>query len=316
MGGYFPGDYFSGGVGTTPVTPAPVISSDLSAFSWRSADGETLSLSNYFTSNYLVRGLQGVTAPQSETILQSSPFQDGYTILRVELPGRTIAFDLDVIGNTRQDLEIRKRLIGRIFSGRRLNGGTNLGTLTLTTASGTVYSVQCVPYRIEDSGDRSPVFQRYSIELLAEDSFFLGSNQTVPLVEGAGLTFPLIFPLVFIGGEILIDLQGDIPVFPIIQVDGPATNPEILNLTTGKTIRANVVVPSGQRLNLDHRWGQKTAKFISLSDGVELDQFDKLSTDSEFWWLQTGENRIQFTKDAGGGVGTVIYQPKFQSVGT
>jgi hypothetical protein len=314
--GYFPPGYFPGDGTTPPGTGGPAVDTgNYSSFLWVSSDGESLQVENYNQAGFLVHSLEGVSSPPGDVVTQQAPFQDGTTSVRSQLQGRSIFFELECIGSTRAELEAKKKAVGRLFSARNKVGGKNLGRLALTLSDLTMYQIYAVPVHVDDSGSgRGPNWQGFSIELYAEDPFFLGATNSAQLIDGSGVIFPITFPLSLIGGDILITVGGDVPVYPTIQIDGSVTNPTIYNLTTEKYIKVNTVIPTGQRLEIDHRFGKKTVKFISLSDATESNQFDKLESGSEFWFLPVGENHLRFTKDSGANTGIVTWVNRYQAV--
>lgn len=317
--GYFPPPYFPG-TGPTPAPgepppPSSTASGTYSSFLWTSSDGEILQIENYNQNGFLVHSLEGVSSPPGDVVTQQAPFQDGTSSIRSQLQGRSIIFELEAIGLDRADFEAKRKIIGRLFSARNKIGGKNLGKLSLTLSDLSVYQIYAIPVHVDDAGrGRGPIWQAFSIELYAEDPFFLGSTNSKQLIDGSGIIFPISFPLSFIGGDVMVTVEGDVPVYPVLQIDGSVVNPTIYNLTTGKKMMVNTIVPTGQRLEIDHRFGAKTVKFISLSDATQSDQFDKLASDSEFWFLPIGENHLRFTKDAGANTGIVIWVNRYQAV--
>lgn len=90
---------------------------------------------------------------------------------------------------------------------------------------------------------------------------------------------------------------------PVLQMDGPFTNPRISNGVDGRVTALDLTVPAGKTLTVDVY--RKTA---SLSDGTDV--FSTVRLDNQWWKLYPGNNTIQFNRsDTGALVNCrVIYQ--------
>ena len=79
---------------------------------------------------------------------------------------------------------------------------------------------------------------------------------------------------------------------PTITIDGPATNPKVLNTTDGaKYVQANLVLGAGDTLIID--LAAKTATVASVS---VLDDMDPAS---QWWVLRPGSNSLTYSRTAG-----------------
>lgn len=77
---------------------------------------------------------------------------------------------------------------------------------------------------------------------------------------------------------------------PIIEIDGPFTNPRITNNLWARTIRLDLVVPFGQTLIID-----VAAKTILMYDGANyFDYYSYKRNDNQWWSLTPGVNNIAF----------------------
>jgi hypothetical protein len=76
---------------------------------------------------------------------------------------------------------------------------------------------------------------------------------------------------------------------PILEIQGPVTNPRITNGgDSNRGIRLDLVISAGQTLILNAN--DRTATL----GGV--DQSDKIRTDNQWWVLNPGNNLITFTR--------------------
>jgi hypothetical protein len=98
----------------------------------------------------------------------------------------------------------------------------------------------------------------------------------LPLVLGASDIF----------AAVTITNTGDVDAWPIITVDGPGTDLNVRNDTTGLAWSFPGTIAPGSTLVVDHRPGHKSARL----DG--LNAFGRLAEDSVLWPLVPGANRI------------------------
>lgn len=83
-------------------------------------------------------------------------------------------------------------------------------------------------------------------------------NVSVGLAASSGgLVFPLVFPLDFglgtSGGLLYLTNSGNAQAWPIFNLQGPLTAPQIINITTGKVLafKSTTVIPAGQTWQID-----------------------------------------------------------------
>lgn len=115
---------------------------------------------------------------------------------------------------------------------------------------------------------------------------------STPLKTAAGgmtfdATFDLTFGAVPEGGFMVAENVGGFPTPVTLRVDGPAVNPRIRHTDFDRRLRTNITLDASQWLILD------SASETVLLNG-EHDRTSLLSTDSVFFDLQPGVNRIEF----------------------
>lgn len=92
-----------------------------------------------------------------------------------------------------------------------------------------------------------------------------------------------------------VETFGDLEdgTFPVIEIEGPCTNPRITNVTDdGRAIRIDVVVPIGQTLVIDTK-----AKTVFLNG---VDRFDTVRGDNQWWVLLPDDNTVIYNRTGGG----------------
>lgn len=106
-------------------------------------------------------------------------------------------------------------------------------------------------------------------------------------VPSAGLTAPLSVPAVVTLNEILAVNAGNHRSHTRIMLYGPASNPLIINETTGEMLKINLIVSGGSVLEID-----------SLKKSVKYNGTDRTSYASGDWiTLATGVNTVRYQAD-------------------
>lgn len=76
---------------------------------------------------------------------------------------------------------------------------------------------------------------------------------------------------------------------PILEIDGPVTNPRIVNAGDGgRTIRIDMVISAGQKLVID-----TATRSVTI---LGIDQSANVRSDNQWWVLNRGSNAITFTR--------------------
>lgn len=128
-------------------------------------------------------------------------------------------------------------------------------------AGGNTALINCRPRKLDvaRNDDYFSWASDVAVELFATDpniySDILTTASTGMTVPSGGMTFPLVFPLVFgstgSGGALTVTNAGTAYTAPRFHITGPVTNPTILNETTGQSISVAIVLASGDYLDID-----------------------------------------------------------------
>lgn len=105
---------------------------------------------------------------------------------------------------------------------------------------------------------------------------FAGTWAAQPLVLSASDVFAVL----------TIDNTGDVPTWPLIEVQGPGNELTVTNQTTGKVLKLTGVIAAGSAVRIDTRPG---AKSVTI-DGVNA--FPRLTPDSSLWPIIPGLNKV------------------------
>ncbi len=93
-----------------------------------------------------------------------------------------------------------------------------------------------------------------------------------------------------------IYLGGDLETPVEIYFRGPAVNPKVVNHQTGEYIRVNRSLTSDETLYINTEYRKKVVKIISGNQAE--DAWDSLEFGSKFFWLQPGDNMIEYSGEA------------------
>jgi len=168
------------------------------------------------------------------------------------------------------------------------------GLLTWTPTGGSARMLRVRrQQRPSISGRRPKAFQ---VALVSTDPYALAVNEAnIIITPGASagelgipnpITDPITSPLNVTAAQSVVN-QGDAPTWPRFRIDGPITNPELLNNTTGLTIKLNYTLGSGEYLDVRPERG-------AILLGGTADRYSALNFAASTWWqLEPGANDVR-----------------------
>ena len=110
-----------------------------------------------------------------------------------------------------------------------------------------------------------------------------------------GLSFPATSPLYFDAssetGDVEAENEGTFPVAPVIRIDGPVTNPSVTHLEKGYTLDFTITLGASDYLLIDNE-----SRSVLLNG--TSNRYSTLSSTSQWWDLDPGDNTIRFRSDA------------------
>lgn len=141
--------------------------------------------------------------------------------------------------------------------------------------------------------DRRP--KKFQIPLVSARAEIESSQEQTAVVDpGAtgfvGFTEPIVEPLESVladGGQQFIVNQGSAPAAPTLSIEGPITNPRVLNNTTGEELRLLFDLAAGETLVIDFR--QRTVLLNGTASRYSAVEFPA----STWWALQPGSNDVR-----------------------
>ncbi len=172
--------------------------------------------------------------------------------------------------------------------------------LFLRHGDGVLKQLNCRPTKFTYPADfhlaRGPI--QWAAEFVAGDPAIYDADPQVIAVPPEdptppGFGFPLAFPLSFggggSGGFATLSNAGTMETSPIVQIQGPASNPILINVDTGDRVSLTIDIADHDVLVLD--FAERT---IMLGDES---RYYALDAGSVWWDLDPGDTQVQFVAD-------------------
>jgi len=105
----------------------------------------------------------------------------------------------------------------------------------------------------------SPPTARFSVPLIAVDPRIYGTNSKTattnyPSTSGGlewSATWPVTWDATVTSGQMVLTNEGDSPAPVLWRIDGPVTDPMVVDLATGDRMRVNLDIPAGDWITID-----------------------------------------------------------------
>ena len=263
----------------------------LEAIIFTNAKGEHVTLGR--TLPYILQYLEGSGGAVTDVQMQKAPLQDGATHIDTILEPRTLTFEVIIMADTQQQLFQCRQHLARIF-----NPKLGPGVLTYQFPGGAREiraTVDLAPVFPSTMGNKLPGFQKTMFTMICPSPFWEDSTeQDKEMAAWVGhFTFPLQLPALMgvQGPRMIFKNGGDVPTPLIIEFNGQASNPQVINHTTGETIRIKRDLGYGDRLLINTSFGQKRVEINGAN------AFHWLDLASSFWQLMPGDNDVEYKTD-------------------
>jgi len=253
--------------------------------------GRSLELGN--DGPFILTKIEGTGAVNVNIQSQKSPFQDGETYLGNTLEPRSIPIEITLLGENETDIADKRSKLLQIFNPK-------LGQGRLIYEFGNIKrEIKAIPELapvFPHAGDFSDTMQPGLIQFYCSNPFWIDEFETSEEIVTwiGGMRFPLRLPTRFaMKGPKKINIinNGDVETPVRIEFKGPATNPKIINHTTGEYIKVNRILTSEDLLIITTEFGNKRVEI----NGQNV--FNWIDLNSAFWQLEVGDNIIEYTSD-------------------
>jgi phage-related protein len=251
-----------------------------------------------YDTDYILKGYDGLTATEIVPITTSGYMQSGNTFIDNKLGVRIIGLAFYTQAPTMASFYEKRRYIEKVFNPTLGEGVLTYNNDFLSKSISAVVSASPTPI------EKFSGFQLFNVELIANNPFWYDTNINALKLGGfiGGLTLPFAFnPYITLaqkGAVANININGDVPSPIRVEFRNDSTNPKLTLVNTGEFIKLETEIADGEKVEVNTAYGNKTAIRTNTS-GAQSSAYHLVSTDSTFFSLPVGENRITFEGSAG-----------------
>lgn len=255
----------------------------------------TLSLRREFSarSGFSVQAVRGLSLPDKDHISARAPEQHGATYVDTFFRPRLFSLTIAIIGcNAAEFADRHRRLV------KAINPLDN-GELRIEDEDGTLYTLTCRPVTSIELNRHNARIGSALIQMIADDPFFHTAQQSLAATSAVtlGLTIPFTIPAVISSptntATFAVSNNGHVAVFPTIVVNGPVTNPQLINVTDSETLTISETVAAGDVLTVN--MGDRTAVITGAGGSSQ----NVLGSVTGTWWdLEIGASSVEVTSEA------------------
>jgi len=241
--------------------------------------------------DYTILSARGFESPNVVVVKSPLAGRHGVTVHRSLWRERILRLEFGLRASTNLAYaELRKNFIEAFDLPR--DGNT---LMYITTSDGKNLQLTVNLSNILDGGF-SPgelTIGKIRTELIAGDPAIYGQtlneqNITPPIAGGVTLPTVVPFALASSGGSATVNNAGSGVSYPLIRIYGPSSNAHVRNSTLGVQFNITTDITASQFVDVD------PLNQTVLLNGVTnyLQYFD-----GDWWWLEPGNNSIQFNSD-------------------
>lgn len=253
----------------------------------------------------LLSHIEGLGHPGGSSQKTQGVGQDGCDTSDTLLDPREIRLDITIRTQNRQKLYELRRRIFRIINPKTYNPKTGKkGELLIYYIND--HKTYRIYGKVEDSvsfNDRKRNHDKTTISFLCSNPYWLDEKDTFLDIKSVvgGLEFPLEIDTIekiefaVVSFYKVVDNEGDEEIPLQIEYTGPATNPKIINETTGEFIQVNMEIGEKEKLIINTAQGQETVNLVTPNETIDV--YNNIDLNSTFFKLILGKNLIKYSSD-------------------
>jgi hypothetical protein len=261
---------------------------------WIRYDGAPIELTRFTNGFEVTKGMMGRGAPRPRIRRDIVPGQPGERTREITHGLRELTMPLTVLADSYDDLHDKLAYlvsemdpVGEDGVLRRIDRDGNESDLFCRVTSG---------LSVDGEGQYGPRMHKALLIFQADDPYWYGPTQTRPFSGSTGTPW---FPWLPVGlgsssviGDVTIINDGDVETWPVWTIIGPATDPEIINVTTGKTFTLEFPAPldADEAVIIDTRPFAKSVRY--MPSGANWRQY---LVQRSLWPLIKGVNELSLS---------------------
>jgi Phage tail protein len=240
--------------------------------------------------NQFKQGLDGRFMPTWQHYIDTVPGQDGGRYRGTVATLGLYTLPLLICADDVTSLRVRHRELAQAVNPKR-----GPGYLTIETDDGIARQIRCIyesGFETDPATDGQEYQQLVALKFRAVDPYWIDPAGISHGYTKSDTTAFSPFPLPMRVGPSSIFNQwqetnpGDVEAWPYWIINGPGSNPVLVNETTGKELLLDYSLGSGETIVIDTRPGRKT---ITGPGGVDLFS----ASSGELWSLAAGANELR-----------------------
>lgn len=248
------------------------------------------------TPPYIIGSVTGTGGPETTVLSSSVPGVDGVFVHGIRAESREITCFIHVDGDDRKDM-YRKRfeLI------RKLAPDQEPGMLYYANDY-TAKRIAAYPQSSPSFTERIRNYNRAELRFLCPSPYWedtVTQSGYMAYLNG-GFRFPFLFKptisFAALRNHTSLTNAGSVPTPVEITIRGPATNPAVVNVTTGERFQVRQTLAQGETLQINTKRGEKSVKLIRADQEPE-DAFQYIDLHSTFFQLVPGVNELRYESD-------------------
>ncbi len=237
---------------------------------WKSAGGEVLEFTD--KNKYLLKKWSGFGYPPNKLKSVKSPYQIGSTPIGQIIKPRNIIIEFTVITDDKDLLFQREREVIEV-----INPLQGAGKLIYEKSPENIFKIEATPIETPQFMNDKVTYEDVKLNLRAFDPRWYNPEVNIITLNQSNNIYN----------------AGDTRTPIRITLEGPMSNPLLINKSSGKKIELNHTIESGEKIEIDTKFG---SKIIELYDsfGRKRKAFSLLTFDSQLFELNTENNLIEF----------------------
>lgn len=248
------------------------------------------------TPPYIIGSVTGTGGPETTVISSNVPGVDGMFVHGIRAESREVTCYIHVDGDDRRDM-YRKRF----ELNKMLTPGQTPGMLYYTNDY-TVKRIEAFPKSSPRYTDRIQNYNRAELIFLCPSPYWedtVTQSGFMAYING-GFKFPFRFrPAISFAAlqkQTVLNNAGSVPAPVEIVIQGPATNPTVVNQTTGERLQVRRSLAEGEILEINTKRGAKSVKLTKPGQDPE-DAFQYVDLHSTFLQLRPGVNELRYESE-------------------